>query len=232
MCVIARVFEEAGLSTTCIALVKEHAARVKPPRALAVPFPYGSALGRANDAGFQHKVVDVALGLLTNDDAPVLAEFPEDGEGPVNLLQASAVQADGAKSLADPADELTSLREYYERWVENQGGRTLVGLTGVPQRRFRGIVRYLQDYSQDRNGETPERPDGVSEPLYIRWCIDDLKAFYYEARMEQRPNVGEEELHRWFWGETTMGSLIVDIGKRMEASDDPEVKGTAFGLSR
>ena len=184
---IARVFEEAGLSTTCIALVKEHAARVKPPRTLAVPFPYGSALGRANDPAFQHKVIDAALGLLTNNDVPVLAEFPEDGEGPANLLQASVVQANSTKSLSDPADELTSLREYYERWVGNQGGRTLVGLTGVPQRQFRGIVRYLQDYSQDQNGNAPERPDGVSEPQYIRWCVDDLKAFYYEARMEQRP---------------------------------------------
>ena len=229
---IARVFEEAGLSTTVIGLVKEHAARVKPPRTLAVPFPYGSAMGRANDSAFQHKVLAAALGLLKNDDAPVLAEFPNDGEGPVNLLQASAVQGDGAKSLSDPADELTSLREYYERWVDNQGGRTLVGLTGVPQRRFRGIVRYLQHYSQGVNGETPERPDGVSEPLYIRWCIDDLKAFYYEARMEQRPGAGEEDLHRWFWGETAMGNLIVDLGKRMDASEDPEVKGTAFGLSR
>ena len=229
---IARVFEEAGLSTTCVALVKEHAARVKAPRALAVPFPYGSALGRANDSAFQHKVIAAALDLLTNNEVPVLAEFPEDGEGPVNLLQASAVQAEGTKALSDPADELTSLREYYERWVENQGGRTLVGLTGVPQRQFRGIVRYLQDYSQGQNGNAPQRPDGVSEPLYIRWCVDDLKAFYYEARMEQRPNAGEEELHRWFWGETAMGNLIVNLGKHMEASEDPDVKGTAFGLSR
>jgi hypothetical protein len=213
-------------------LVKEHAARVKPPRTLAVPFPYGSAMGRANDSAFQHKVLAAALGLLKNDDAPVLAEFPNDGEGPVNLLQASAVQGDGAKSLSDPADELTSLREYYERWVDNQGGRTLLGLTGVAQRRFRGIVRYLQHYSQGVNGETPERPDGVSEPLYIRWCIDDLKAFYYEARMEQRSGAAEEDLHRWFWGETAMGNLIVDLGKHMDASEDPEVKGTAFGLSR
>ena len=229
---IARVFEEAGLSTTCIALVKEHAARVKPPRTLAVPFPYGSALGRANDPAFQHKVIDAALGLLTNNDAPVLAEFPEDGEGPANLLQASVVQANSTKSLSDPADELTSLREYYERWVGNQGGRTLVGLTGVPQRQFRGIVRYLQDYSQGQNGNAPERPDGVSEPQYIRWCVDDLKAFYYEARMEQRPSAGEDELHGWFWGETAMGNLIVDIGTLMNASEDPEVKVTAFGLSR
>ena len=207
---IARVFEEAGLSTTSIALVKEHAARVKPPRALAVPFPYGSALGKANDPAFQHKVIAAALGLLSNNDAPVLAEFPENGDGPVSLLQASAVQADSAQSLSDPADELTSLREYYERWVDNQGGRTLVGLTGVPQRRFRGIVRYLQDYTKGNGGEAPERPEGISEPLFIRWCIDDLKAFYYEARMEQRPGAEEDDLHRWFWGETAMGNLIVD----------------------
>ena len=90
----------------------------------------------------------------------------------------------------------------------------------------------LQDYSQGNGTEPPEKPDAISEPLYIRWCVDDLKAFYYEARMEQRPNAGEDDLHRWFWSETAMGNLIVDIGKRMETSEDPEVKGTAFGLSR
>ena len=229
---IARVFEEAGLSTTTIALVKEHAARVKPSRALAVPFPYGYALGRANDAAFQHKVIDASLDLLQQETVPVLAEFPEDGEGPVSLLQASVVQADGAKAPSDPADEVTALRTYYERWVEQQGGRTLVGLSGIPQRRFRGVIRYLQAYAQGRDGDAPERPADVSLPQYIRWCIDDLKAFYYEARMNQRPEAGKDDLHQWFWGETAMGKLVVDIAQLMDASEDPEVKGTAFGLAR
>ena len=81
-------------------------------------------------------------------------------------------------------------------------------------------------------GSQDDRPGDVSLPQHIRWCIDDLKAFYYEARMNQHPGVGEDDLHQWFWGETAMGKLIVDICKLMDASEDPEVKGTAFGLAR
>ena len=64
MSVIARVLEEAGLPTVSIALIKEHAEKVKPPRALFVPFPYGYPLGKPNDAEFQHRVIESVLELL------------------------------------------------------------------------------------------------------------------------------------------------------------------------
>ena len=58
---LARVFEEAGLSTTSIVLIREHAERVKPPRALFVPFPFGFAFGNPDDPPFQHRVLAAAL---------------------------------------------------------------------------------------------------------------------------------------------------------------------------
>ena len=42
---LARSLEAAGLSTTSISLVREHTEKVKPPRALWVPFPFGLAFG-------------------------------------------------------------------------------------------------------------------------------------------------------------------------------------------
>ena len=42
--VVARILEEAGMTTTSIVLIEEHAQRVKPPRMLAVPFFFGNAL--------------------------------------------------------------------------------------------------------------------------------------------------------------------------------------------
>ena len=41
MSVLARVFEEAGLTTVSIVLVREHAEKVKPPRALFIRYPDG-----------------------------------------------------------------------------------------------------------------------------------------------------------------------------------------------
>ncbi len=75
------------MTTTAIALVKEMAEPVKHPRALAVPFPYGYALGKPEDPAYQHQVLAAALGLLERNDTPVMAELSDDPGRPVQLLQ-------------------------------------------------------------------------------------------------------------------------------------------------
>ncbi|HEY7494084.1 MAG TPA: hypothetical protein VIH59_23655 [Candidatus Tectomicrobia bacterium] len=228
---LARVFEAAGLSTVGIAMVREHAARVKPPRALFVPFPFGFALGKPNDPQLQHRVMATALDLLQRPHGPVLVDFPEE-ESPVPLLQASAVQRQDGKAGRDAADEVTALRACYERWVEEHNGRTAVGLSGIPQRRWRGVVRFLQAYARGEEADMQERPAGVAQPQFIRYCVDDLKAFYYEARMVQRPDASEADLHAWFWGNTAMGQLLPTVAQRMNAIDDPTLKAIAYGIAR
>lgn len=239
MSVLARVFEAAGLTTVAVALVREHAARVKPPRALWVPFYFGYALGRPDDPAFQHQVIAAALNLLTAAAGPVLADYPEDA-GPVGLPQASEVappaSPDGAgdgngRPQPDAAATLTALRPYYERWLE-QRGRTAVGITGIPQRRFRGIVRFLEAYAAGAAADMDARPPDVSVPQFVRYCADDLKAFCYEARMMQRPNDAAPDIHRWFWGETAVGALIDSITQRLNATGDAHLQATAYGLSR
>ena len=247
MSVLARVFEAAGLTTVAVALVREHAARVKPPRALWVPFYFGYALGRPDDPAFQHQVIAAALNLLNAAAGPVLADYPEDA-GPVGLPQASEVapppspdaspdgNGDGAgdgngRPQPDAAATLTALRPYYERWLE-QRGRTAVGITGIPQRRFRGIVRFLEAYAAGAAADMDARPPDVSVPQFVRYCADDLKAFCYEARMMQRPNDAAPDIHRWFWGETAVGALIDSITQRLNATGDAHLQATAYGLSR
>jgi AraC-like DNA-binding protein len=231
VCVLARVFEEAGLTTLTIAMVREHAEKVKAPRVLFVPFPFGYALGKPNDPQLQHRVIGAAIDLLQREQGPVLEDFPEE-EAPEALVQASGVQQMAAEAQRDPADEVTTLRAFYERWLEDHGGRTTVGLCGIPQRRWRGVVRFLESYSRGEDADMRERPAHVPVPQFIRYCVDDLKAFYYEARMAQRANASESELHRWFWGETAMAQLIRAVAQRMNASDDPALKYFAYGLAR
>ena len=108
---LARSFETAALPTTSIVLLKEHAQRTKPPRALFVPFPYGYALGRPDDPEFQHKVLSAVLELFGAASGPVLAEFPEKGNAPARLIQASTVQ--NVNTEGDAAKELTAMRRYY-----------------------------------------------------------------------------------------------------------------------
>ena len=54
--------------------MREHTEKLKPPRALFVPFPFGHALGRAGDAALQHRVLGAALDLLAEASGPVLAD--------------------------------------------------------------------------------------------------------------------------------------------------------------
>jgi hypothetical protein len=229
--VLARVFEAAGLSTISLALVREHAMKVKSPRALFVPFPFGYALGKPNEPQLQHRVLAAAFALLLQPSGPVLADFPEE-EAPTPLLQASSVQQHKSLAELDAADEVTMLRAFYERWVQAHDGRTAVGLSGIPQRRWRGMVHFLKAYAEGKDMELKERPPGVAEPQFIRYCVDDLKAFYYEARMMQKPEATDTDLHAWFWGDTAMGQLLPAIARRLNASDDPTLKAIAYGIAR
>lgn len=62
---LARALEESGLSTVQVTMLREHSLRVKPPRALFVPFPFGRPLGAADDPALQLRVIRAALALLT-----------------------------------------------------------------------------------------------------------------------------------------------------------------------
>jgi D-proline reductase (dithiol) PrdB len=67
---IARVLEEAGISTVCIVMRKETAQNVKPPRALFVHFPMGAPLGPANDTETHHEALRQALEVLDTARQP------------------------------------------------------------------------------------------------------------------------------------------------------------------
>ena len=74
---IAAELERRGIATVCIILLRFVAERVRPPRALAVPFRHGYPLGVPNDAALQREVVVNALALLERDGPPpVLEDYP------------------------------------------------------------------------------------------------------------------------------------------------------------
>jgi hypothetical protein len=230
--VLARVFEEHGLATTSISLVREHTEKVKPPRALFVPFPFGHPLGEADDPELQARVMRAAFALLDEPEGPVLVDYPEDifAEQDLNLAQAATVPAPAI--TADVAFELTALRPYYAQWVQSHAGRTSVGLTGVDQRRFRGLVRLLEAYAADRDVDVPEWNRDVPLPQFLRWASDDLKAFYLEARMQQKPAATFQELNEWLWSETALSNLLRAVRDRLRSHGDPKLDAIAFGIAR
>ena len=77
MSLVAAELERRGIATVVINLLRVVAERVRPPRALFVPFPHGYPLGRPNDSQQQHTVIEAALRLLEDEALapPALVDY-------------------------------------------------------------------------------------------------------------------------------------------------------------
>jgi hypothetical protein len=230
--VISRIFEEAGLSTIAISLVREHTVKVNPARSVFVPFPLGLPLGHPGNAAEQRAVLDLAFSTLEATHGPVLVQYgdPEAAEAG-SPLQASDVAIAPAASDLDFATEVTLMRRYWEQH-KAATGRTAVGLTGVPPERFRGIVRFLEAFLSDEQADSSDRPAATEVPAFIRLCVEDLRVLYVEARLQSHPHESTEDRQRWLFGETALGVFLRKLKDRMEASSDPKIKAGAFGIAR
>ena len=224
------MLEAAGLATTSISLIREHSEKLKPPRALWVPFPFGLPLGHPEDVKEQRAVLDAALALLDEPDVPVLRDFAgELAPGETGTaIQASAVEP--SPVTVDLAGEVTMMRRYWEQWTD-RAGRTAVGVSGVAPAKFRGVVRFLEAFVRGEDRDLPERGD-TPLPLFIRYCADDLRVLYVEARLVMKPGESAADTQRWLWGETALGSFLRTLRDVMYDSDDELMRGCAYGIAR
>jgi hypothetical protein len=69
---IASVVEKSGVPTTSISLLRDITQKVKPPRALYVPFRFGYPLGEPDHPELQHKIISGALALVQQSVPPPL----------------------------------------------------------------------------------------------------------------------------------------------------------------
>ncbi len=74
---VAAELERQGIATVAIQLLRNVAKRVRPPRALFVPFRHGYPLDVPRNPARQHAVIEAALHLLEISDLrpPVLVDF-------------------------------------------------------------------------------------------------------------------------------------------------------------
>jgi hypothetical protein len=221
------------LVTVALSLVREHTEKVKPPRAVFVPFPLGLPVGHPGDSAEQQRVLDLAFSTLGASNGPVLVDYHDEAAAQEagSPLQASEVEVGVAARTVDFATEVTLMRRYWEQRVA-ETGRSGVGLSGIPPQRFRGIVRFLETYLSDPSEDMPERAAETPIPLFIRNCVEDLRVMYAEARMQTHPLESSIDRQRWILSETAFGRLVRDLRDAMEASDDPKVKAAAFGIAR
>jgi hypothetical protein len=74
---VAAELERRGIATVAIQLLRRVAERVRPPRALCVPFRHGYPLDLPGDPARQTAVIEAALRLLEAPDSrpPLLADY-------------------------------------------------------------------------------------------------------------------------------------------------------------
>lgn len=77
MCLIAAELERRNISTVVVQQLRFVAEKVRPPRALYVPFLHGYPLAAPNEPDKQHAVIEAALRILEDDSLkpPVLVDY-------------------------------------------------------------------------------------------------------------------------------------------------------------
>ena len=221
---LAHYFEDEGVPTVVVALLKEQAEKVRPPRALWVPFPLGRPFGAPGDADQQRRVLEEALALLEAPHGPILIDFDGADTGnetdtewacPVRFSPPEEGETDIARRVSD---EVTMLRPWYELGVERRG-RTTLGLSKAP---VEETVAWLAAFSEGGALAAPLPEESTADNL--RWSAEDLKTFYYEAATAQPGAASGTRLESWFWEESAAGELLGALRRRCLADDDEAVR--------
>ena len=221
---IARVLEERGLSTVALSLVREHSVRIKAPRAVWVPFPFGISVGHRNDVREQRAVLDLAFSTLAATEGPVLLDFvAADRPERAAPIQASAVEVQAQARTIDFVTEVEATRDRVQ---------PKAGLSGVDARDYGTLARWLTRYAAGEESDYPSRPAGVDLLAFIRIAVEDLRVMYALDRMRAQPDESSDDRQVWLLGATAFGIFLRTLRDYLEASDDPKVKAAGFGIAR
>ena len=224
---LAIYLEDEGIPTVQVSLVREHTEALGPPRALWVPFILGRPLGVPNDPAFQKRVMLAVLKLLERGKGPVLEDFPEDApnddadEGAEGA--ACAVSFESIKPNATLAetvvDEIAALRMWHDLAIRHRG-RTALGVSQAP---VDELARWIAARAEGdpKPGLHAALPAGDA----LRQACEELKTYYFEARMAQPGSHTAATVREWFWRDTAAGRLFVRLQSAIENDSDPSLRG-------
>jgi hypothetical protein len=233
---LSRFFEEEGVPTTGISLVRLHTEKIKPPRALWVPFELGRPLGAPDDPAFQKRVMVAALKLLEAPTGPLIEDFPDDAPSsgdditvlacPVSFGRDQAASEAPEQLRAAFKEEIACLRPWYDISVERRG-RTTVGSSGMDVAAIGDFI-----YSVLAGGKQESPGSDLPPTNVLKLAADDLKAYYFEAITAQpgQEHASSRTLTDWFWDETVAGKALMAIKDKYEKSEDRSMRGAARGF--
>ncbi|MEM7080842.1 MAG: hypothetical protein AAF513_19660, partial [Pseudomonadota bacterium] len=132
----------------------------------------------------------------------------------VELVLTSADVGDVTTLVETVSAELEQLRPAYDAAVHSRG-RTTVGASDLATDE---LVPYIAAFV---SGEKPPSPRAGVPPIpLLKLVVEDLQAFYTEARTH-RDQVDDLELTgQWFWEETEAGHLLLLLEAVALESDD------------
>lgn len=212
VCGIAHYLESEGIQTAGIALFREIAETMKPPRILWVSFPLGRPLGKPSDAAFQTEVIKRALQLLDAEQGPVLEDYPIDlpdiDTPPPACPVSFQRKRDDESWHGRLSKEVGSLTPWYELGLKRRGRTTV----GVSESSIANIVKELTTWADDVTQPFPE-------PSWLKLALEDLKSFYSEAITAQPGDYDAGYSDALIFDDTALGDLIVHYVNYFEAND-------------
>lgn len=219
MCGLAHYFEDEGLATVVVALVREHVVAMHPPRAIWVPYQLGRPFGAPDDPGLQTRVLRAALALLDNPGpAPLLEDFLEQApEGDAGWTFPGTINHGSLQA------EVESVHPFWQQVRDRSGGST-IGISGLSPEQ---AVEYIETFHSD---EPMSNPKGMSAIARARFAIDDIKAYYLEAATAGQGRPSSFQLQEWFWQQTLAGAMIRDFQERARTSEDNNLRLIAGSL--
>jgi hypothetical protein len=230
VCGLAHYFEDEGIPSTAIALMREHAETIRAPRSLWVPFELGRPLGAPDEPAFQRKVLSAALALLVSPDGPVVLEdFPDDAPGPkaedstgwVCPVSFPPPPSEDAGPIAELLNEIETLAPWYQL-SRDRRGRTLVGVSemAIPE-----AARYALSFLEESPIENPQ-PEKTRAQSF-KDAFMDIMAYYSEAGTAQPGRRSSGDTQQWFWYDTAAGRLFLDVREKLLQSGDKKLKFVA-----
>ncbi len=213
MCVLAHVFEAAGLATVVLASMLPVAEKARSPRTLYGEFPLGRPLGRPNDPEFQHDVLARAFALLERTEGPVLESHPEVIEEATEALSCR-LPPRYDPDVAPAVEEAIGIRKAYDRIRERRGvssvGRVM-DADGVP-----GALEVLQQIADGAHFKEVDLPGRNTIAT-----VHDIRTYYEEAAVElaDGPAPGGRAAEAWFFEETEAGKVVLAARKAIESQE-------------
>ena len=212
VCGISYYLESEGIQTTGIALFREIAETMKPPRILWVSFPLGRPLGKPSDAAFQTEVIKHTLALLDAEQGPVLEDYPIDlpdiDTPPPACPVSFQRKRDDESWRGRLSKEVGTLTPWYELGFKRRGRSTV----GVCESSIPDIVADVTTWADDVTQPFPEAS-------WLKLALEDLKSFYSEAITAQPGDYEAGYADALIFDDTVLGELIVHYVNHFEDKD-------------